>query len=391
MADGAKFFIYDKLDNRHVEVSFAILAKLSAGTTEQTQLARQKVKQFIGKPYYLLSDNQRKILKPIVRAANHLVRSVLYHTVDHSVQRSIYRDYPLASFAKGDTVVLIGAGWNEPESIKLLCTIRDKHAIRIVQHINDILPIYQPHLFVDYLSKIFMSYMEIVIKNADIITVISEATKRDLVIFCKEQKAVQPVIKVVRLGEDVPVTRPVNPEGIRSSDKFILSVGTFEIRKNYILLYQAAKLAQLEGRDFPDIVIAGRKGWLTEDLTYVIDKDPFTRGHIRWLQNLSDEEIDWLYGHCMFTVFPSLCEGWGLPVVESLQHGKLCIASSVSSMLEIGNGMVDYFSPYDARSIMEKVLTYSSGAYKEKNRIVQNSYEVYSWDDSYTSFKDAVS
>jgi len=75
----------------------------------------------------------------------------------------------------------------------------------------------------------------------------------------------------------------------------VLSVGTFEIRKNYILLYQAAKLAQLENRNFPNIVIAGRKGWLTEDLAHVVEKDPYTHGKITWLKVVSDEELEWLY------------------------------------------------------------------------------------------------
>jgi glycosyltransferase involved in cell wall biosynthesis len=90
-------------------------------------------------------------------------------------------------------------------------------------------------------------------------------------------------------------------------------------------------------------------------------------------------------------VFPSLSEGWGLPIAESLQHGKLCIASGVSSMLEIGDGMVDYFLPYDARECLEKIVYYlAEDRYLEENHKINNTYQVYTWDESYQSLKSAL-
>ena len=151
------------------------------------------------------------------------------------------------------------------------------------------------------------------------------------------------------------------------------------------------KLAQLENKTIPQIVIVGKKGWLTEDLAHVIEKDPSIDGKLLWLSNLTDAELKWLYINCAFTIFPSICEGWGLPIAESLQNGKFCLASSVSSMLEIGTGLIDYFSPYDARSCLDKILKYSADEYyKQANAKISKAYKPYSWDESYEVFSKVV-
>ena len=70
----------------------------------------------------------------------------------------------------------------------------------------------------------------------------------------------------------------------------------------------------------------------------------------------SDAELAFLYRNCRFTVFPSLYEGWGLPIGESLWFGKLCIASKTSSMPEVGGDLVDYVDPKDADSLQQAIL-----------------------------------
>lgn len=392
--DGARFFAYDKIDDRFLEIKFDILNEDEAedDSSSDVVLFRSRLRHLIGKPYYALPDRYRDGLRPFVNIANHATRSALDKIAPSPQAPSPYEHLPTAAFSKGDTAVLIGAGWNEDVVLRKLCEIKKATGIRISQHINDILPIYQPQLFADELPKKFTPYVDMAAQNADVITVISKATKRDLEIFCNENKIKAPIIEVVRLGDDSKVSRTEQPQGIPENCNFILSVGTFEIRKNYILLYQAVKLAQLEGRELPKIVIAGRKGWLTDDLAHVLKSDPFVKDHIIWLDSVKDEELAWMYENCMFTLFPSLAEGWGLPVVESLQNGKLCLASGVSSMLEIGDGLVDYFLPYDPREVLEKINYYLvEDRYKVVNEKIKKTYRPYSWNESYLQFCNSVS
>jgi glycosyltransferase involved in cell wall biosynthesis len=391
--DGAKFFAFDKIDNRFFEINFDVLHADEIDDEVSTDgiFLRSKLRHLIGRPYYALPSRYRAGLRPFVHVANHITRTALDKIAPVPPVPSPYGQLPAANFSKGDVVILIGAGWNEDIVLRKLCEIKSSVGIKISQHINDILPIYQPQLFADELPKKFTPYVYQAVKNVDIITVISEATKRDLLIFCKENKLTSPVIKVIRLGDDSKSNKAERPANIPGDCRFILSVGTFEIRKNYILLYQAVKLGQLEARELPKIVIAGRKGWLTDDLAHVLKSDPFVKDHIIWLNDVKDEELAWLYQNCLFTVFPSLAEGWGLPVVESLQNGKLCLASGVSSMLEIGDGMVDYFLPYDPREVLEKITYYLfEDRYKAINDKIKSNYKTYTWDESYQQFYQAT-
>ena len=66
------------------------------------------------------------------------------------------------------------------------------------------------------------------------------------------------------------------------------------------------------------------------------------------LKGINDEELSWLYRNCMFTAYPSLYEGWGLPVAESLRYGKFCIASKISSVPEIAPDLTKLIDPLDA-------------------------------------------
>jgi glycosyltransferase involved in cell wall biosynthesis len=56
-----------------------------------------------------------------------------------------------------------------------------------------------------------------------------------------------------------------------------------------------------------------------------------------------------------FTVFPSLCEGWGLPIAESLAHGKFFVASNRTSIPEVGGDLIDYFDPSDDDDALAKI------------------------------------
>lgn len=400
----AKFFAYDTIDDRFFIIDLSeVLNKHqvieNSGPTPAQQISlRRRLRNAIGSRYYKLDDDSRAFFQPYVHALNHTVRSGIHFAKringkGNEEKVSEYREYPTASFCENDTVILLGAGWNELRILQKLAHLKEISNFKISQHINDMLPIYQPHLFADELPKYFIPFARLAIHVADIITVISGATKRDVEIFCKQQRVHQrPRVEVIRLGDN-PLSMDDSklPKGFSANEKFILAVGTFEIRKNYQILYQAIKLGELENKELPRIVIAGRMGWLTSDLRHVIERDPYVQSRILWLQNIDDSELKWLFENCMFTVFPSLAEGWGLPIAESLGYGKMCLASGLSSMLEIGQGNVDYFLPYDARELLEKMLFYvTDSRYLQKNQQVSNDYKLYTWDESFDDLQKAI-
>jgi glycosyltransferase involved in cell wall biosynthesis len=85
-----------------------------------------------------------------------------------------------------------------------------------------------------------------------------------------------------------------------------------------------------------------------------LDETPRS-GRIVFAEAPSEADLRWLYSACLFTVFPSFFEGWGLPVGESLWFGKACAASNTSSIRAVGREFCVYFSPYDRDAIKAAV------------------------------------
>lgn len=71
---------------------------------------------------------------------------------------------------------------------------------------------------------------------------------------------------------------------------------------------------------------------------------------VLFFYNVGDEELAWLYENCLFTVFPSEAEGWGLPISEALDRGKYCLASDNTSLKEAGEGLVFHASLQDRQA-----------------------------------------
>lgn len=385
--DGSKFFAYDSVAERFVEIPFENLKAKNVEVIDQPLTRpprRQQLKKILKENYYeKLPRSAKNALRPGARVLNDIFRKYAAMLLDNRLPDP-FKDYPTVEIPEKATLLLLGAGWHETETIRQIARIKSQKDFRVIQHINDVLPIVQPHLFSDELPLVFSDYLIEAIEVADIVTVISEATQKDLEKVAKKYDLYLPPVKVLRLGEDVSESMPRRPRVNGLNDKYILAVGTFEIRKNYSLLYQSVKLAQQEGGILPQIVIVGKKGWLSDDLRHVIERDPSVKGAILHLQNAGDDELNWLYQNCMFTIFPSLCEGWGLPIAESLRHGKMCLSSGVSSMLEIAPEYVDYFSPYDPRNCLEKISEYlTDNKYLKNNLEIEQNYKPFTWDESY--------
>ncbi|MCS6890957.1 MAG: glycosyltransferase [Rhodovarius sp.] len=134
--------------------------------------------------------------------------------------------------------------------------------------------------------------------------------------------------------------------------RFVLSVGTVEARKNHAFLVRLWARLRAEGVAVPPLVLAGKLGWNLLELEYALAEADGLDGLVQVIAGLSDGEIETLYAACLFTVQPSLIEGWGLPIGESLARGKLCVASNRGSMPEVGEGYALFFDPEDVEAAL---------------------------------------
>lgn len=161
---------------------------------------------------------------------------------------------------------------------------------------------------------------------------------------------------------------------------YILSVSTIEPRKNYSLLLDAYEeyLKRDTANPYP-LVIAGRRGWETKSFYRKLEKLQNETGRISVFSNLNEEELDTLYSRCAFFCFPTLYEGFGLPLLEALGHKKYSLASDIGSLREIGGDQARYLSASDsaawAGAILESVEAHRAGRLKK----VEFSLSKWSW------------
>jgi glycosyltransferase involved in cell wall biosynthesis len=173
-------------------------------------------------------------------------------------------------------------------------------------------------------------------------------------------------------------------------DRYLFTVSTVEPRKNLVTLLDAyTRLKKQLGTLCPPLVIVGRKGWNCDDiLSYMTELE----GAVRFPGYVSDEELVALYQMAACLVFPSLYEGFGLPVLEAMAAGCPVITSTTSSLPEVAGNAGLLVDPLNAEEIaiaMRQVLqdedlrtrlvhegrTWSSGfSWKETARMTREVY-----------------
>ena len=167
------------------------------------------------------------------------------------------------------------------------------------------------------------------LRAADAVVAVSEFTKRevaDLADIPEER------IRVVSNGVDPRFT----PDGPRAEGSYVLAVATLEPRKNLARVVEAARLAGSELR------VVGARGWGGVEVA-------------GWVGEVTDAELAALYRGASCVVYPSLYEGFGLPVVEAMASGTPVVTSRGTAMEEIAQGAAVLVDPRDAAAIAEGI------------------------------------
>jgi alpha-1,3-rhamnosyl/mannosyltransferase len=140
---------------------------------------------------------------------------------------------------------------------------------------------------------------------------------------------------------------PTEAEGLPRAG-FVLAVGTLEPRKNLPRLVAAYRLLDEALQHAHPLVIVGALGWETgETLRAARNLGP----RCTMLGHVSDAVLAELYRRCAVFCYPSLGEGFGLPVLEAMSAGAAVITSNLSSLPEVGADAVEYVDPHDTTSI----------------------------------------
>lgn len=295
------------------------------------------------------------------------------------------RSGPLA-FADRDSYLCLNAD-QTPQRLQALYAAR-RRGLRIYGIAYDIIQILYPHFYWDGADQGAGRYFVDLAWAARHVFCISECTRRDLLAFYGRVGAPVPETSVIRLGDALPAAQQADCSAQVLDiiqDRFILVVGTLEIRKNHETLYRALLDLLARGHDdLPTLVFAGMRGWRVDDLLASLAGDARVRGRIRLLHHASDADLAALYRACLFTAFPSFYEGWGLPVAESLVYGKFCLASDAGAIPEIAPELTEMLSPYDVRAWADRMLFYShnAAALAAREAAIAERYPTTAWRDT---------
>jgi len=295
---------------------------------------------------------------------------------------------PFIGGRAGDVLLLAGETWSRHD-FSVLRLVRQRCGMRIAAVCQDVIPAKHPQFFAaDGFAERFAGYADFLINDVDLIIAISEQTKQDVLDLARGRGALHADVQTIKLGHDIgapaPVNRPPSLAGLEPG-KFVLSVSTIQSRKNFELIYHLwQRLCAEQFPGLPKLVIAGRPGFGSTDLLWQISHDPVVRDRVTVRHDLSDEALSWLYRECAFTLYPSFYEGFGLPVVESLAHGKFCIASNTPALVEAGQGLVRHIDPLDFAAWRAAVveLVRSPEVVAEHERQIKMRYRSVSWAQS---------
>lgn len=293
-------------------------------------------------------------------------------------------------FAPGDWLINLGSSWNAPYQPAALAHLQQADA-RFAVMVCDLIPELFPEWAAADTLREFRAWMSHTIPAADFLFAISRNTEADLRHFFRQNAMPVPPVKTLPMGGSRQSVAPAAPPALRP---FVLFVSTLEARKNHALMFRVWKqfLGCFPAAQIPDLVFAGKPGWLTNDLCSQFENANWLGGKIRFCESPTDAELSRLYQQCMFTVYPSLYEGWGLPVSESLGFGKTVAASNRASIQEAGGDFCTYFDPENLAEATDIIggLIRSPERIAALERHIAQNYNPPGWGDVATALVEAI-
>lgn len=198
----------------------------------------------------------------------------------------------------------------------------------------DAIPIRHPEYFAERTLAVYLRSLSLA-RDVSMVSCISHTVREHLEGILSLMPARRmPRLAVHALGADLPTHDETVPAAF--DRPAVLCVGTVEPRKNHLRVLEAMRVAQQSGSRFTGVFV-GNAGWLNGRFRTAFS-DAKAAGHdIVLRENVSNAELRGLYDAAAFTIYCSLDEGFGLPIIESLRHGRPCLTSDRGSMREVAD------------------------------------------------------
>ena len=227
--------------------------------------------------------------------------------------------------------------------------------IKTVVTIHDLIFERYPELYPFFDRLIYKIKFRKACKNADAVVAVSEQTKQDIIDFY----AINPEkIHVIYQDCDVIFQEKLTAEHIEKvkekyqiKKKYILSVGTIIERKNQLSLVKAFQKLDLSNYEL--VLVGGRSAYQSQIELYIRKHNLL---NIKILNEVSFHDLPAIYHGSQLFVYPSVFEGFGIPIVEALHSGVAVVAATGSCLEEAGGEGALYANPLDINDLADKIL-----------------------------------
>ncbi|MCR0982450.1 glycosyltransferase [Roseomonas populi] len=277
------------------------------------------------------------------------------------------------AFAPGTSLVNLGNSWGIPDYFRGLRAAQRSSGLRYVPFLHDCVPLVMPEHCVRTLVQDYVRWFSSMGVHAHGVLCNSECTRADGRRFLDALlPGLELPMEVVRLDADPRGNAPADPSALdgtrapRPPEPYVLFVATIESRKDHLTAFRAwlALLRRHGPARVPRLVCVGAQGWHAEAAMNLLEGSPELSRHVVLLHDVSDGGLAALYQDCLFTLYNSHYEGWGLPVTESLAWGKVPVVPAHSALLESGEGVAILIDPQSEASMAAAVerLLFEPGA-----------------------------
>jgi len=210
--------------------------------------------------------------------------------------------------------------------------------------------------------------------KADKIIAISKNTKKDIIKFYDIDES---KIEVVYWGTSMTVSN--EKVDMELPERYILFVGNRNTYKNFDLFFKSIVPILKEDKDL-NLVCAGSNKFSQKEIDMIQEKGLLER--VKHVKFKNDKEQEYIYNNAICFVFPSLYEGFGIPVLEAFACDCPVVLSNTSSLPEVGGDAVEYFDPKDVKSIENSVRKVIENAELRKKMTKEGRERLknFSWD-----------
>lgn len=330
----------------------------------------------------------------IVRVEQELIRylKLNFHVKDYCLVDFLNQDTQLQKPNKSDLYIFAGPLWRYEYQEKIQWLKNNGAKIGIF--IYDLLPILQPSFHGEIALK-FKDHINLCLNVSDHLIFINDYTKEQFLNFFPSRNLNPRKIVLGGLGvsQDDLFPDESTVELTDIPERYILYVSAFHPRKNHEVLLEAYEhlIKRNVGDIAPSLVMAGGAIIEGESILRRINTSPASNKFIS-LKRCSDKKLNDLYSNALFTVYPSFFEGWGMPITESLNMGKIVICSNDSSMDAACQDLCIRASPYESQIWADHIynLSINPNERLKWEKKIAAKYKNRTWEDIFTKLFESI-